>query len=52
MGRRSNRGRRARPSGRRGALASEFTLDLDPPEVTDEVRDYAAPSFVPSRPLI
>ncbi|BBX38892.1 transglutaminase family protein [Mycobacterium simiae] len=42
----------ARPSGRRGALATEYVLDLNPPEITDEVRDYAAPSFVPGRPLI
>ena len=42
----------ARPAGRRGALAVDFTLDLNPPEITDEVRDYAAPSFVPERPLI
>ncbi|EUA55274.1 hypothetical protein I550_3425 [Mycobacterium intracellulare 1956] len=42
----------ARPAGRIGALAAEFTLDLDPPEITDEVRDYAAPSFTPGRPLI
>ncbi len=34
------------------ALAAEFTLDLSPPEITDAVRDYAAPSFVPGRPLI
>ena len=42
----------ARPVGRRGALATEFALDLNPPEITDEVRNYAAPSFVPQRPLI
>ena len=42
----------ARPAGRRGALATEFTLDLNPPEITDEVREYAAPSFVPERPLV
>lgn len=44
----------ARPAGHAGAraLATEFTLDLDPPEITDEVRDYAAPSFVPGRPLV
>jgi transglutaminase-like putative cysteine protease len=42
----------ARPSGTDGALAIEFTLDLNPPEITDEVREYAAPSFVPGRPLI
>jgi transglutaminase-like putative cysteine protease len=42
----------ARPAGLRGALAVDFTLDLNPPEITDEVRDYAAPSFVPERPLI
>lgn len=42
----------ARPAGRIGALATEFTLDLNPPEITDEVREYAAPSFPPGRPLI
>jgi transglutaminase-like putative cysteine protease len=42
----------ARPAGRRGALATEFTLDLNPPEITDAVREYAAPSFVPERPLV
>lgn len=38
----------ARPDG----LASEFTLDLRPPEITDAVREYAAVSFTPGRPLI
>lgn len=42
----------ARPVGGDGALAAEFTLDLSPPEITDALRDYAAPSFVPGRPLI
>ena len=42
----------ARPAGAGGALAVEFTLDLEPPEITDAVREYAAPSFVPGRPLI
>lgn len=42
----------ARPVGADGALAVEFTLDLLSPEITDEVRAYAAPSFVPERPLI
>ncbi|BCZ25155.1 transglutaminase family protein [Mycobacterium senriense] len=42
----------ARPAGQAGALATEFTLDLNPPEITDDVRDYAAPSFTPGRPLI
>ncbi len=42
----------ARPVGSGGALATEFTLDLNPPEITDDVRDYAAPSFTPGRPLI
>ncbi|WP_046319963.1 transglutaminase family protein, partial [Mycobacterium sp. UM_Kg1] len=42
----------ARPVGADGALATEFTLDLQPPEITDEVRAYAAPSFVAGRPLI
>ena len=42
----------ARPVGVRGAMATEFALDLDPPEITDEVREYAAPSFAPERPLV
>lgn len=42
----------ARPVGADGALATEFTLDLSPPEITAAVRDYAAPSFTPGRPLI
>lgn len=41
-----------RPVGPGGALATEFTLDLNPPEITDDVRDYAAPSFTHGRPLI
>jgi transglutaminase-like putative cysteine protease len=42
----------ARPVGMDGALATEFTLDLQPPEITDELCDYAAVSFEPGRPLI
>jgi transglutaminase-like putative cysteine protease len=42
----------ARPVGPGAALATEFTLDLNLPEITDEIRDYAAPSFTPGRPLI
>jgi transglutaminase-like putative cysteine protease len=42
----------ARPVGGDGALATEFTMDLQPSEITDAVRDYAAPSFVPGRALI
>lgn len=42
----------SRPSSRNGPLAVEFTLDLDPPEITDEVRRYAAPTFTPGRPLV
>ncbi len=42
----------ARPVGLDGAIATEFTLDLEPPEITDELRAYAAPSFEPGRPLI
>ena len=42
----------ARPVGTDGALAVEFTLDLQPPEITDALRDYAAPSFEAERPLI
>jgi transglutaminase-like putative cysteine protease len=42
----------ARPVGLDGALATEFALDLQPQEITDELRDYAASSFEPGRPLI
>lgn len=42
----------ARPTGLAGALATEFSLDLRPPEITDAVRAYAAPSFAPGRPLV
>jgi transglutaminase-like putative cysteine protease len=42
----------ARPVGVDGALATEFTLDLQPAEITDELRDYAAASFEPGRSLI
>ena len=42
----------ALPTGLAGALATEFSLDLRPPEITDAVRDYAAPSFAPGRPLV
>ena len=38
--------------GVQGALATEFALDLDPPEITDAIREYAASSFAPGRPLI
>ena len=40
-----------RPSGSDGVLAAEFAMDLRPPEITDAVREYAAPSFEPGRPL-
>lgn len=42
----------ARPHGLNGVLAAEFAMDLRPPEITDSVRAYAAPSFEPGRPLI
>lgn len=42
----------ARPVGLDGALATEFTLDLQPPEITAAIRAYAKPSFAPGRPLI
>ena len=42
----------ARPVGVDGALATEFTLDLQPAEITDAVRAYAAPIFLPGRPLV
>src|SRR5581483_156747 len=42
----------ARPVGPQHVSAAEFVLDLDPPEITEGVRDYAAPSFVPGRSLI
>jgi transglutaminase-like putative cysteine protease len=43
---------RVRPEGLSGVLASEFSLDLRPAEITDAVRDYAAASFAPDRPLV
>jgi transglutaminase-like putative cysteine protease len=42
----------ARPDGVNGAMATEFVLDLQPPEVTGAIREYAAPSFRPGRPLV
>jgi transglutaminase-like putative cysteine protease len=42
----------ARPEGPAGISSVEFTMDLQPPEITSAVKDYAAPSFVPGRPLI
>lgn len=42
----------ARPDGAAGCLAVEFALDLRPPEISPAVREYAAPSFTPDRPLI
>ncbi|KAA0024707.1 transglutaminase family protein [Antrihabitans cavernicola] len=42
----------SRPTGVAGALATEFVLDLVPPEITDAVRDYAAVTFTPGRPLV
>ncbi len=42
----------SRPYGPDGVLACDFAMDLRPPEITDSVRDYAAPSFAPGRPLI
>ena len=39
-------------AGIEGALATEFVVDLQPPEITDAVRQYAAPSFLPGRPLV
>lgn len=42
---------RARPRGPAGVRAVEFTLDLRPAEITPAVREYAAPSFAPGRPL-
>ncbi|WP_134428402.1 transglutaminase family protein [Mycobacterium ulcerans] len=42
----------ARPSGMQGALAVDFALDLDPAEITDEVREYAAVIFLPERSLV
>ena len=42
----------ARPAVIGPGPASEFTLDLDPPEITDAVVDYARSVFTPARPLI
>ncbi|MCQ4118591.1 transglutaminase family protein [Rhodococcus tibetensis] len=42
----------SRPVGTEGALAQDFVLDLQPAEISDAVRDYAAVSFPPQRPLV
>ncbi|WP_328408282.1 transglutaminase family protein [Nocardia sp. NBC_00403] len=42
----------ARPSATTGPLAVEFTLDLQPPEITPEVTAYAAESLTQRRPLL
>lgn len=42
----------ARPSGRSGARAVEYQLDLYPPEITDAVVEYGRAVFTPQRPLI
>ena len=42
----------ALPTRPEGVFATEFALDLRPPEISDAVREYAAPSFAPGRPLI
>ncbi|MFE7798266.1 transglutaminase N-terminal domain-containing protein [Nocardia sp. NPDC057440] len=42
----------ARPTATIGPLAVEFTLDLQPPEITPEVTAYAAESLTPRRPLL
>lgn len=42
----------ARPAGPGGMLACEFVMDLRPAEITPAVREYAAASFVPGRPLM
>ena len=36
-----------RPNG----FEVEFAVDLEPPEITDAVREYAAPSLPPGRPI-
>lgn len=43
----------ARPAGHPGsALAAEFTLDLNPPEISPAVVEYALSVFTPGRPLV
>ena len=42
----------ARPAAAGAVLVDEFVLDLDPPEITPAVRDYAAAVFTPGRPLV
>ncbi|MGW5451599.1 transglutaminase family protein [Nocardia sp. NPDC003979] len=42
----------ARPTASTGPLAVEFTLDLTQPEITPDVKTYAAQSFTPGRPLL
>ncbi|WP_419230214.1 transglutaminase family protein [Gordonia sp. CPCC 205515] len=43
---------RPRVQGSAAAEAVEFTIDLNPPEITPAVVDYAAQVFTPGRPLI
>ncbi|MGO4616659.1 transglutaminase N-terminal domain-containing protein [Nocardia sp. 2YAB30] len=43
---------KTRPTSANGPLAVEFTLDLHPPEITQEIVAYAAESLTPGRPLL
>jgi transglutaminase-like putative cysteine protease len=42
----------ARPTGPDGALAVQYRLDLQPPEIDGAVRDYAAAILTPGKPLV
>ncbi|NDK91001.1 transglutaminase family protein [Gordonia desulfuricans] len=42
----------ARPAVLGAGVAAEFTYDLDPPEITPAVADYARAVFTPGRPLV
>ncbi|MDF0529171.1 transglutaminase family protein [Tsukamurella sp. 8F] len=42
----------ARPAGAAGAAATQYRLDLEPPEIDDAVREYAAAIFTPGKPLV
>ncbi|MFT4126606.1 MAG: transglutaminase family protein [Gordonia sp. (in: high G+C Gram-positive bacteria)] len=42
----------ARPRAVGAGLVAEFTMDLDPPEITPAVVDYARGVFTPGRPVL
>ncbi|GAA4402860.1 transglutaminase family protein [Tsukamurella soli] len=39
-------------AGEPGAMAAQYSVDLQPPEIDDAVREYAASFFTPGKPLV